>query len=150
MKKTILVILFVGITCSIFAQHRNHDKINAFKIAFITEKLDLTSKEAEKFWPIYNKFSKKERELRRNDFMTIRRQVENKGGIDNLSDIEASNILGDIIINEDKLHQIKQQLIIDLKPVISTKKILKLYRAEKEFNRKLLKRIREKKEMRRN
>ena len=40
------------------------DKIRTLKIEFITEKLDLSSVEAEKFWPIYNVFDKAYMELR--------------------------------------------------------------------------------------
>ena len=32
------------------------DRIKAEKIAFITDAVGLTSAEAEKFWPVYNKF----------------------------------------------------------------------------------------------
>ena len=31
-------------------------KLQALKIAFITQKLQLTSAEAEKFWPVYNQY----------------------------------------------------------------------------------------------
>ena len=34
------------------------DKIRTLKVEFITEKLNLSSVEAEKFWPIYNVFDK--------------------------------------------------------------------------------------------
>ena len=36
------------------------EKIKALKTAFITTELDLTSAEAEKFWPIYNAFEEKQ------------------------------------------------------------------------------------------
>lgn len=35
------------------------DKIKSLKIAFISQKLALTSEEAEKFWPVYNKYDDK-------------------------------------------------------------------------------------------
>ena len=40
------------------------EKIKAARIAYITEKLGLTPAEAEKFWPIYNEFDQKRKELR--------------------------------------------------------------------------------------
>ena len=58
--KTITSIVFI-ISFSILSfSQGNRDKIKTLKIAFITEKLDLSEQEAQKFWPIYNKYDKKE------------------------------------------------------------------------------------------
>ena len=32
----------------------NNDKIDAYRVAFLTQELQLSSDEAQKFWPIYN------------------------------------------------------------------------------------------------
>jgi len=74
--KKLLLILFIALGLAATAQQTDdndepkHEKIEALKIGFITEKLALTSKEAEVFWPVYNKFEqevktvrKKQREL---------------------------------------------------------------------------------------
>ncbi len=34
------------------------EKIQSLKIAFITQKLQLTPDEAQKFWPVYNQYDK--------------------------------------------------------------------------------------------
>jgi len=39
------------------------DKIKAARIGLITQRLDLTPEQAEKFWPIYNEFTQKRTEL---------------------------------------------------------------------------------------
>ena len=44
----ILVIFFVQLS---IAQSK-YEKMKAFKTAYLTEKLELTPKEAEKFWPV--------------------------------------------------------------------------------------------------
>lgn len=41
------------------------DKIEAARIAYITNQLELTPQEAEKFWPIYREFVQKRRDIRR-------------------------------------------------------------------------------------
>ncbi|HVK49362.1 MAG TPA: hypothetical protein VM488_15990, partial [Pseudobacter sp.] len=57
---TILAAFFV-ITFSANAQEERKTqrepgaKIEALKIAFFTRKLDLSTEEAQKFWPVYNK-----------------------------------------------------------------------------------------------
>lgn len=40
------------------------DKIEAARIAYITDQLQLTPDEAEKFWPIYREFAQRRREIR--------------------------------------------------------------------------------------
>ena len=41
------------------------EKIEAARIAYITDQLQLSPDEAEKFWPIYREFAQKRREIRR-------------------------------------------------------------------------------------
>ncbi len=40
------------------------DKIQAARVAYITDQLALTPAEAERFWPIYREFAQKRNELR--------------------------------------------------------------------------------------
>lgn len=40
-------------------------RFEAHHIAFVTTKLNLTSQEAEKFWPIYNKWQQEKKDLRK-------------------------------------------------------------------------------------
>ena len=58
MKKVIFILLIMltmpGINSS--AQNTNLEKLNNYKIGFFTKKLNLTSEEAEKFWPVYNEY----------------------------------------------------------------------------------------------
>ena len=50
---------------------------------------------------------------------------------------------------EEELHQLKKKFVTNLKGVIPSVKILKLKKAEEEFNRKLLQQYREKRDNRR-
>ncbi len=144
MKKIILLLcIFLSITA--FSQRGKHEKIKAYKTAFITEKLDLTVNEAEKFWPIYNDFTKREKSLKITERQGIRKKIRLAGGIDTFSDKEAIKMLNQLTSIQDGLHQLRQNLITDLKSAISIKKILKLLRAEKEFHRNLLDRLKDRK-----
>ena len=54
------------------------------KIAFITEKLSLTTKEAQSFWPIYNEYSQKIEKLRktkRSDLGELKINIENSSSL---------------------------------------------------------------------
>jgi len=63
MKHISILILFISISLNTFGQDRN-DKIKALKTAYITEQLELTKAEAEKFWPVYNAFEEKRSALK--------------------------------------------------------------------------------------
>ena len=52
-KIPILIVFLVG-TFWLQAQGPVRDRIKTLKVAFITERVGLTSKEAQQFWPIYN------------------------------------------------------------------------------------------------
>lgn len=144
LKKIFLFSLIVSLSFSSFSQKRKN-KIKELKTAFITDRLDLNSDEAEKFWPIYNTFFKKEFQLRRVEIKAIRKKIIVNGGIDNFSNNEASKILNNLMRIEDELHTAKKKMNTDLIKVISTKKIIKLYRAEQDFNKRLLMKLRNRK-----
>ena len=137
-----LLLLFL-ITNSLFAQkHIKRDQLKAYKVAYITQQLDLTPTEAEKFWPLYNKYDETLYQYRFLQIRKNRKLIKEKGGIDALTDEKANQILSEIITNDKIILEAKQELFLQLKNVISSKKILKLHRAEHEFNRKLLKEYR--------
>lgn len=62
MKTKILVFTLLLLPTLLWAQRRTDEAtiemIKTKKIAFITEKVGLTSQEAEKFWPVYNQLEK--------------------------------------------------------------------------------------------
>ena len=50
-------------------QEKMESRIESQKIAFITQKLDLTPTEAQLFWPIYNEYQTKMKEIRQQNKM---------------------------------------------------------------------------------
>ncbi len=107
----------------------------------------MTPTEAEKFWPVYNNCENKVHQLKFENIRNEHRKIRDKGGIDTLTDAEANAILKKLVKNEELLATVKNELFEDLKNIISPKKILKLYRSEHEFNRKLLSEFRKKQMM---
>lgn len=139
MKQLITPILLIMLTAFSFAQNggRMQERIKAQKIAFITEKLNLTPDEAQQFWPIYNKFEDTANTIKSKDL----REIKNKMRGGELSDSEANMLLDKLTDAETKMHNAKINLVKDLKKVISAEKIIRLKAAEDEFNRKLLERL---------
>ena len=134
MKK--LIPIFALFVCfSTFAQggEKMKERIKTQKIAFITDKLDLSSEEAQVFWPIYNEYETTTEQIKSVDLREIKQKMRQNP---NPSDKEASQLLEQLISAENKMHNAKLKLVSDLKKVISPLKIIKLKAAEEAFNKK--------------
>ncbi len=63
MKRFVTALLALAVSFSVFAQkgpEKDRERIQAEKIAYITQELDLSPSEAEKFWPLYNEVQKEQ------------------------------------------------------------------------------------------
>ena len=145
----ILPLLIAFISLNVIAQdgpiiRKKKEQIKALKVAFITNELALTSDEAIKFWPLFNAFEEKQQEIKKQKLKGYLKRVDD-GSFDNLSEKEATTILAQMESTEDELYQLKKKFISNLKGVISPIKILKLKKAEENFNRKLLQQYRDRK-----
>lgn len=148
MRKIILMVLVLT-SSIIMAQdgpfiRKKKEQIKALKVAFITDELSLTSDEATKFWPLYNAFEDKQQEIKRQRLKAYLERSD-EDSFDKLSEKEANSMLVQMENTEEELYQLKKKFISNLKGVISPIKILKLKKAEENFNRKLLQQYRDRK-----
>lgn len=146
-KKIFILTVTFLFSLSFFAQRNNgsRQKIKALKIAYITEQLNLSPEEAQKFWPIYNKFDKTKNELRSKNRFKIKRLIQAKGSIDSIDNKEAEKLITLKLRNEKALYETQKEFINKIKHIISHKKILKLQIAEMEFGRKLMRKYKRRK-----
>lgn len=146
--KNILPILLFLVSFSFYAQSdkidEKREKIKAYKVSFLTTELELTSTEAEKFWPVYNAFDDKQYELRHDKMKTYLRKLDDDN-INSISEKEAVILLSQIESTDKELYFLREKYMTNLKKILSAKKILKLKKSEDDFNRKLLKQYRDKK-----
>lgn len=146
--KTILPVLLFLVSFSFYAQNSNagsekREKIKAYKVSFLTTELELTSAEAQKFWPIYNAYDDKQFELRHDKMKTYMRKL-NDSNINSLSDKEAAVLLAQIESTDKELYVLREKYIANVKKILSAKKVLKLKKVEDDFSRKLLQQYRDK------
>ncbi|BFM41630.1 hypothetical protein CFS9_02710 [Flavobacterium sp. CFS9] len=145
--KNILPILLFFITFTFYAQNDKTDekreKIKAYKVSFLTTELELTSTEAEKFWPIYNTYDDKQYELRHEKMKMYLRKLDDDN-ISTMSEKEAAVLLSQMESADKELYTLRDKYNSNLKKILSAKKILKLKKSEDDFNRKLLKQYRDK------
>lgn len=147
--KQTLRLLIVLLSISSYAQdgaylRTKKDKIKALKVAFITNELALTPEESAKFWPLYNAYEEKQKEIKKLRMKGMLARMDEES-FDKLTDKEAVTLLAQIENYEDDLYQAKKKFVTSLKNVLSPLKILKLKRAEENFNIKLLQQYRDKK-----
>lgn len=135
---TTILLLFLSMTALAQPDYKMKERIKAQKIAFITEKLNLTPTEAQKFWPIYNAHETEMEMLRINE-----REKRRNLNLETISDLEAKKALSDLLAFEEEQQNLKKDLVENLLNVIPAKKIIALMRVEREFDRKLLERLRE-------
>lgn len=143
-SKYLLIIIFL-LSISSFAQSLLEDKkeqIKALKVGFITNELALTSEEASKFWPIYNAYDDKQFEIRHQKMKAYKGRMD--ADLEKMSEKEASSLLAQMESNEDELYQLRKKFVANLKGVLPAVKIIKLKKAEDDFNRKLLQQYRNK------
>lgn len=121
---------------------QKREQIKSLKIAYITNELNLSPEEAAKFWPLFNAFEDKQRELRKERMNGYLDRINNN--TDKLSEKEATTLLNQIESTEDEMFQLRKKFVNSLKNVLPAVKILKLKKAEEEFSRKLLQQYRDK------
>ena len=142
-RKTLLSIfaLFASMMMTGQVKSEKKEQLKALKVAFITEELALTTDEAQKFWPVYNAYDNKQFEIRQQKLRALQRRM-NDGQINGMSDKEADSFLSQIENTEEELYLLRKKLNSNLRKIISPLKIIKLKKAEEDFNRKLLRQYR--------
>ncbi|TFG74283.1 MAG: hypothetical protein E4H26_08280 [Flavobacteriales bacterium] len=140
-KRMMFMACFLA-SMAFYGQERpDGDKIKALKVAFLTEKLNLSSKEAQAFWPVYNEYEQDREALRRKERVQIREKIRNA---DALSEKEASDLLGQYSDLEKEEELLEQDFLKKMSKLISAKKTLVLLRSEEEFKRQLIRQYRQK------
>lgn len=147
MKKYLFSLFVVLAFCfSTNAQKRkgHKEKIKLLKISYLTEQLDLTSSEAEKFWPVYNEHSKNILDFMAKKSDAIKKELRVVKEIDSIDEKKGLTLFNLTQYLERKKFEERENYIKKLKTILPIKKILKLQIAEKEFGRKLMRKYRHK------
>jgi hypothetical protein len=126
MKKYLLLLLviFAGFSFANAQQQGNRsEKVQALKIAFITQRLQLTTTQAQQFWPVYNQYQSEIRDLRKDK-----------------SD--------DALENEERLLNIRKKYKPSFQKIIGPEKLNDLYNAERDFRTVLIRQLKSEREQR--
>lgn len=120
-------------------------EIKAQKVAYLTQKMDLTPEESQKFWPVYNQYDK-ELEALRKERREAHKALKDRT---DLNEAEASKAIDDELAGQQKELDLRRKYAAEFKKTVGAQKTMKLFRAERDFNRELLSRLRDRMQDRR-
>lgn len=148
MKKLVFflfIIISVPFTNST-AQNPNLEKLNDYKIGFFTRKLNLSSQEAEKFWPVYNDYQRQRNQIQV-EKLKLNRNFNQNGST--LSDKELEEMgdkyVGCLVQESDLAVALHKKL----KEVLPPGKVILYYQAENQYKIQLLNELRDVKQQQR-
>lgn len=128
--------LLTLLTHSAGAQDDNgRQRIEAAKIAMITNRLNLTPDQASQFWPVYNEYNGKKQELNRRV-----RELNREPGRGAPND-QLVNGMREVNATKQKIADLDNEYLDRFLKVISPAQLKELYQTERDFNRRLLERL---------
>jgi len=141
MKKTIIlnvVILFFGMAA--YAQkpttEYDKEKLEAARVAFITNRLDLKPEQAEKFWPLFNQYNEERRK------MMGKVSTLNRESMQELTETRAKEIIQKRFSIQQQLLDMEKLFMDEITKVISPQQAIKLGGVNREFTRQVYQRHR--------
>ncbi|MEQ8425858.1 MAG: hypothetical protein RIA63_14165 [Cyclobacteriaceae bacterium] len=143
--KILMVIVMLG-PITLWAQDDGKQdpkaRIEAARIALISERLGLTPEQAERFWPIYREFTQKRGELV-SEFRNAQREVDPEN-----VDPEKQKELVELGLKvKQRQLDLEKDYSRRMMDVISAQQILNLRNAEKEFQRMILNQIQQRRDI---
>lgn len=135
--RRILIFLLLAVSCHLMAQtegrprlEKARQKVETMRVAFISDKLNLSTDEAQRFWPIYNEYKDEEKQIR------VDRRPDKMP--EEMTEKEAEQFIIDRFSSQERQLALDRKYYAKLKEVISVKKIAILYQAENEFKLRLV------------
>ena len=105
------------------------------KIAYITEKISLNQDQAQRFWPIYNEFTAKRRDLNRQ-----MREIRNTN-LDDMLDTQIKENLVKVLAMRQQEVNLEKEYFNKFQKVLNIEQVGRLYQAEQQFTRDVIKRV---------
>lgn len=136
--KRVVIFLLIILTFPVIrssAQNSNMEKLNNYKIGFFTKKLNLTSGEAEKFWPVYNEYQSQRNQLQVEKLKLNRNFNLNESTLSDNQLEEMGDKYVDCLVQESNLAVAFHK---KLKEVLPPAKVIRYYQAENQYKVQLL------------
>jgi len=142
MKKIIILTLAIIISGLAFSQKQDFKKrkemVKTERIAFLTNKLNLTPNEAQKFWPVYNEYINKQEDIIMQNHKNMRDFMKDQ---DNLTDEQAQKTVDTYVSLTKQENELFIEYNKKIEKILPIKKVALLYQAEKQFKRHLMRKM---------
>lgn len=131
--KSFYLFLFTLLSVSGIQAQTPKEKIEQYRIAFITKELNLTVEEARLFWPVYDKY--------RADLESLR--ANSKQDLDNidytkLTEEEAEKKAKEMFAFKQAELDLQKKYYAEFRKALPAVKVLRLVKAEADFRQKLV------------
>ncbi len=136
MKRVVYIILMMvwGCTLAQAQPEKRMERIHAIKVAYIADKLKLSTEQSEKFWPVYNRFEDEKMEIRN----MYRKQARR-----NATETESIRNIDEDIEMQEKVLQLRKKYKDEFLRVLTPQQLATLIESEREFKKMLLEQLNE-------
>ena len=114
-------------------QRPNVERVKAVRVALLTQKMSLSTEEAEKFWPVYNDYEKEQKK--------IREKFQPNKNIMALDDALVEKHLLGLLDMEEELVKMKKKYYQNFSKIIGYRKVAILAKSDREFYLAMIERL---------
>ncbi|MFT6053388.1 MAG: hypothetical protein ACJAS3_000260 [Roseivirga sp.] len=144
MKKLLYIAFALSLSLTSIAQYgrslQDREKIQAARIAFLTNRLDLSVEQAKVFWPIFTEYDSEKSALIK-DYGQKKREIFERTEKRNLSDTDAKNMLDMYLEQKQAELDLEKVYLVKFRSVLESRQIWKVITFDSDFRRSLMKRI---------
>lgn len=146
LNKIVVLLLIIGLTMPQMTLAQSaQDKIEAARIAMITDRLNLSPEEAQKFWPLYNEYANERKQLQQ-EYLQARKDFRQS----EMNEAESERLLKLGLQLKEKELDLERKYSERLNTVITNRQLIALRKAEEDFRKILLERLQERRERQQN
>ena len=139
MMKTFLTLILTGLISLSMAQPpQDGSRLESAKIGLITQRLNLSSDQAQQFWPLYNELNQKKKDLK-----VERAKAAMDLQLSSISDERARELIGLNLDIKQRDLDLEKEYMAKFQKVLSPKQTLQLIKVEEDFRKMLLQKFRE-------
>ena len=142
MRKFLLILFATLCVETVMAQEGGNQKIENAKIGLITNRLNLSAEQSQQFWPVYNEFDAKKKDIRRQ----MRRLIVETNTLTTPDEKILANIKETLTLQQKEVDLEREYMNKFLK-VINVRQLAELYKAEQVFTQMLLQRLNKNRQM---
>jgi hypothetical protein len=120
------------------------NRIESARIALITERLELTPEQAEKFWPLYREYMERREDLRK-ELLSAKSEIRKD---EEMTDEESKKLVDKALKLKERKVALDRDYSDKFNRVITARQLIALRNAEDDFRQMLLERLEKRRDMR--